>query len=157
MAVAPEEQQEGHPEEDSGPARTPFDNPYFLPVVVWGFALWFLRDAWIVPLEGHERFNRYGFGFLLCWALYLTAELRGRSPRVPYVWAVLMLGYAGWLAYLGWLAPEGHWYNDHPGAVFFDRWGSGFFAAWGVGSALHHWLRSRRPPVSSPTASAPPP
>ena len=31
-------------EEEDGPARTPFDNPFFLPVMLWLFTAWFIPD-----------------------------------------------------------------------------------------------------------------
>lgn len=145
MSEAPERSEA---EEQEGPARTPFDNPYFLPVLMWLATGWFFWDAWIVPLEGHERFNRYGFGFLLGMSIYVTtqsvSELRGGPLRIPYLFAVLMLVYAGWLAFLGWLAPADRWYNDEPVPQLFNRWGTAFFVACAAVSALRERLRRGR-------------
>ena len=60
------------PEEEEGPPKTPFDNPYFLPVMLWLFTAWFGWDAWIVPMEEHLEFNRYGFFVVLALALWFT-------------------------------------------------------------------------------------
>jgi hypothetical protein len=58
--------------EDEEPPRTPFDNPFFLPVMLWLFTAWFGWDAWIVPMEEHLAFNRYGFFVVLVLALWFT-------------------------------------------------------------------------------------
>ena len=52
--------------------RTPFDNPFFLPIMLWVFVAWFGYDAWIVPMEEHLAFNRYGFFVVLALALWFT-------------------------------------------------------------------------------------
>jgi hypothetical protein len=62
------------PEHDDGPAKTPFDNPWFLPVMFWLFTAWFGWDAWIVPMEEHLAFNRYGFFIVLVLALWFTRK-----------------------------------------------------------------------------------
>lgn len=63
--------------EEEGP-RNPFDNPYFLPAVLFGFALWFGWDGWFNPaMEDHLLFNRAGFGVLL--VLSLVTFLRARK------------------------------------------------------------------------------
>lgn len=58
--------------EDDGPPSTPFDNPLFLPILLWLFTAWFCWDAWIEPMEEHLAFNRYGFFVVLVLALYFT-------------------------------------------------------------------------------------
>ncbi|MEE2679981.1 MAG: hypothetical protein VX546_15470 [Myxococcota bacterium] len=58
--------------EEERPPKTPFDNPLFLPVVLWAFTLWFAYDAWIVPMEEHLAFNRYGFFVALAAAIWFT-------------------------------------------------------------------------------------
>ncbi|MGI9592215.1 MAG: hypothetical protein ACR2P8_12660 [Myxococcota bacterium] len=74
-------------EEEEGPARTPFDNPFFLPVMLWLFTAWFGWDAWIVPMEEHLAFNRYGFFVVLALALWFTwraiKEKRAESESEP--------------------------------------------------------------------------
>ncbi len=59
-------------EEEEGPPKTPFDNPFFLPVMLWLFTAWFGWDAWIEPMEEHLAFNRYGFFVVLALALWFT-------------------------------------------------------------------------------------
>ena len=60
--------------EDEAPATTPFDNPYFLPVVLWGLAAWFGFDI-VTNAEAYQEypnFNRGGFGVLSVMAIYFT-------------------------------------------------------------------------------------
>jgi hypothetical protein len=131
---------ESREEEAEGPASTPFDNPYFLPVLLWLFAGWFFWDAWIEPLEEWLRFNRYGFGFLLGLAVHAT--IQALRP-VPYSFAGLMLVYAAWLAYMGFLGPEQTWYSNDPWADLFNRWGSGLFVLAAAVSAFRERRRLR--------------
>ena len=60
--------------EDEAPAATPFDNPYFLPVILWGLAVWFgfdiVTDA--QAYQNYPNFNRGGFGILSLAAIYFT-------------------------------------------------------------------------------------
>ena len=46
------------------PMETPFDHPLFLPAVLLGLSLWFFWDGFVVPMEGHLAFNRWGFAVL---------------------------------------------------------------------------------------------
>ena len=61
-------------DEEEDALSTPFDHPFFLPVVLWGFAVWFVWDAWIVPMEEHLKFNQYGSVILLVAAVYYTVH-----------------------------------------------------------------------------------
>jgi hypothetical protein len=45
---------------EDGVAPTPFDNPFFLPVVLLGFAIWFIYDGWFNPEMEWIKFNRGG-------------------------------------------------------------------------------------------------
>jgi hypothetical protein len=40
------------------PAPTPFDNPWLLPILLIGFALWFSYDGWLNPNIKSIWFNR---------------------------------------------------------------------------------------------------
>ncbi len=66
----PEEIEEEY--EDEAPAATPFDNPYFLPAVLWGLAAWFGFDI-VTNAEAYQEwpnFNRGGlavFGLAAIW------------------------------------------------------------------------------------------
>ena len=73
-----EEPRPDEPEDEEAP-RTPFDNPFFLPVMLWLFTAWFGWDAWIVPMEEHLAFNRYGFFVVLVLAVWFTR--RGLRER----------------------------------------------------------------------------
>jgi hypothetical protein len=46
--------------EDDEIAPTPFDNPFFLPVILIGFAIWFIYDGWFNPDMEWIKFNRGG-------------------------------------------------------------------------------------------------
>ena len=59
--------------------RTPFDNPFFLPVLLWVFAAWFGYDGWFNVDEHMQEpitlwFNRIGFPVMLLLAVYLTIK-----------------------------------------------------------------------------------
>jgi hypothetical protein len=129
----------GHTEkEEEGPAPTPFDNPFFLPVLLWLFTAWFFWDAWIEPLEEWLRFNRYGFGFLLGLAIH--GSIQAARP-LPFLFAGLMVVYAVWLGYMGFVGPQDAWYSGDPLADLFNRWGSGFFV---LAAGVSAFRESRR-------------
>ena len=64
-------------DEREQPVRTPFDNPFFLPVLLWIFAVWFGYDAFF-NVDEHEHmtlwFNRIGFPIVLILAVYFTIK-----------------------------------------------------------------------------------
>jgi hypothetical protein len=63
-----------------GAPSTPFDNPFFLPVLLVVFTVWFAYDGWLNPETEWVRFNRYGA--LVCLALaILTARRAVRERR----------------------------------------------------------------------------
>ena len=65
---------EGEREEESAPASTPFDNPYFLPAVLWALALWFGWDV-VTGAEAYQKypmFNLGGLAVLSVLASYFT-------------------------------------------------------------------------------------
>ena len=71
-------------DEPEAPPRTPFDNPLFLPVLLWIFAAWFGYDAFFNADEHMQKpttlwFNRIGFPLLLVLAVRFT--LRGLRER----------------------------------------------------------------------------
>ncbi len=68
-------------DEDDEEISSPFDHPFFLPVLLYAFALWFGYDGWFSEkfAEGGEsaeylNFNRYGFGVLMVLAVYFTVQ-----------------------------------------------------------------------------------
>lgn len=75
MSEAPPERDD--PSED--PPRTPFDNPFFLPAMLWIFAVWFGYDGWFNPDMEWIKFNRYSFAIILVLAVYYTR--RGLRER----------------------------------------------------------------------------
>jgi hypothetical protein len=74
----------GSGERREEPPRTPFDNPFFLPVMLWIFAVWFGYDGWLNADEHMLEpstlwFNRIGFPIALLLALWFTR--RGLRER----------------------------------------------------------------------------
>lgn len=71
-----------HPDETRTPASaesdedevapTPFDNPFFLPVILWGFAIWFVYDGWFNPEMEWIKFNRGGALVTVVLGAYYT-------------------------------------------------------------------------------------
>jgi len=64
-------------DERKAPVRTPFDNPFFLPVLLWIFAAWFGYDAFFnvdEHMQEYLTFNRVGFPIALLLAVYFTAN-----------------------------------------------------------------------------------
>jgi hypothetical protein len=75
-------------EEEGEETSSPFDHPAFLPVLLWGLALWFGYDGFLnqdPSMLEHLTFNRGGFAVLVVLAAYFTVqslrEARGRSAR----------------------------------------------------------------------------
>lgn len=74
----PEEEQV-RPEEhdadaDDSPPSTPFDSPWFMPVLLWAGAAWFGYDI-VTDAEAYQEwpnFNRGGFVLLSLGAIYTT-------------------------------------------------------------------------------------
>jgi hypothetical protein len=61
---------EGDADSEEEYARTPFDNPFFLPVLLIGFSIWFIYDGWFNPEMEWIKFNRGGaavFSLLAAW------------------------------------------------------------------------------------------
>jgi hypothetical protein len=54
----PEQTPERSPDGEDEIAPTPFDNPFFLPVILIGFAIWFTYDGWWNPNIKAVMFNR---------------------------------------------------------------------------------------------------
>ena len=60
--------------DEDRPASTPFDNPFFLPVLLWAFAAWFGYDI-VTNAEAYQnnpKFNEYGLMITSALALYFT-------------------------------------------------------------------------------------
>ena len=53
-----EPEQSRKAESDQQPAPTPFDNPWLLPILLIGLALWFSYDGWLNPETKSILFNR---------------------------------------------------------------------------------------------------
>jgi hypothetical protein len=66
--------------EDDEVAPTPFDNPFFLPVILIGFAIWFIYDGWFNPDMEWIKFNRTGRSSLDPGGLLHLARRPGAPP-----------------------------------------------------------------------------
>lgn len=66
MADEPESTQDSPEEPEYAP--TPFDGPYFIPILLLGMCVWFAYDGWFNPerldpeasLSKYVAFNQYG-------------------------------------------------------------------------------------------------
>ena len=89
----PEDAQPPKPNEEEEIAPTPFDNPYFLPVVLIGMTLWlaydgFLNTEFIESHTGDEAwvvgFNRWGslvVGVLAAWFTFRAVKERSSGGK----------------------------------------------------------------------------
>lgn len=75
---------EGDADSDEEYAPTPFDNPFFLPVLLVGFSLWFIYDGWLNPDMEWIKFNRIGAAIFLPLAIWFTVKaIRERRAASP--------------------------------------------------------------------------
>jgi hypothetical protein len=66
--------QEDDEDSDEEYARTPFDNPFFLPVLLIGFTIWFIYDGWFNPEMEWIKFNRVGAGVFSLLAIWFSVK-----------------------------------------------------------------------------------
>jgi hypothetical protein len=71
--------------EEEGP-RNPFDNPYFLPVLLFALSVWFGYDAFFNADEHMQKpttlwFNRVGFVVLIVLGIWFTLRARGEAAN----------------------------------------------------------------------------
>jgi hypothetical protein len=83
----PEKPNEADVEEYDEEPRNPFDNPYFLPILIAGFAAWCGWDGFISDTfrdsPGKLWFNRIAFLVLGAIAGWLGAKARRDSTAAP--------------------------------------------------------------------------
>jgi len=60
------------PAESNDGVSTPFEKPFFMPVLLILLAAWFGYDGWFNPEIESILFNRVVFGLLLVLAIYTT-------------------------------------------------------------------------------------
>lgn len=133
-------------DDDEDEASSPFDHPAFLPVLLFGMALWFGYDGWFSETIESVRFNRYGFFFLLGGAAYFALA---DYTRLRFLLPGLFLGYAAWLGLFDLLGSEDAWWKDDPGARLFNRYGALACLALAGISAVREALRKPRLETSS--------
>jgi uncharacterized membrane protein len=68
------------PEPDPDARSNPFDNPFFLPVLLFGLGAWFAYDGWLNPGIKAVTFNRWGAVLLLA-AATVTGRRAWRERR----------------------------------------------------------------------------
>jgi hypothetical protein len=84
----------GGADSDEEQAATPFDNPFFLPVLLMGFAVWLFYDGFLNQefiqrnlQEGDQftlAFNRWGGPILAVLAIWYTVKaIRERRASSP--------------------------------------------------------------------------
>jgi len=61
-------------EPDEEYAPTPFDNPFFLPVLLIGFSIWFIYDGWFNPDMEWIKFNRIGAATCSLLGIWFTVK-----------------------------------------------------------------------------------
>jgi hypothetical protein len=86
VGLEPEEHKDDQVGEDEDDAGSPFDHPAFLPVLLWGLALWFGYDGWFNENIEAVDFNRYGFGVLCAlsaWFTYQAVRDARRGDAAP--------------------------------------------------------------------------
>ena len=69
-----EQQAPDSEEEEEDAPSTPFDHPFFLPVLLFGFWGWFAWDIFTnaPAYQEYPNFNRGGFAVTLVLAIYFT-------------------------------------------------------------------------------------
>ncbi len=67
----PEREPENSEESNDG-VSTPFEKPFFMPVLLVLLAAWFGYDGWFNPEIESILFNRVVFGLLVVLAIYTT-------------------------------------------------------------------------------------
>lgn len=93
-------------EPQSSRPSSPFDHPYFLPVLLFLFALWFGYDGWLnddPEMQEHVAFNRNGFVVAVAAALYFTIQTK---VDVPFLLSGMFVAAAGWAGFHGWIAED---------------------------------------------------
>ncbi len=75
------EDQAPKPDGAPEPRATPFDNPFFLPVLLAVFAVWFGYDGWFNPEIESITFNRVVFAVSLVGALYFGRDALRRRAK----------------------------------------------------------------------------
>ena len=77
-----EEAPENEASEDGGRVSTPFEKPFFMPVLLFLLALWFGYDGWFNEEIESIMFNRVVFGLLVALTIWTTYQ-DVRDTRKP--------------------------------------------------------------------------
>jgi hypothetical protein len=74
MSEEARESEDSKPEDDDEHVPTPFEKPFFMPVLLLALALWFGYDGWFNEEMEWIKFNRYVFGGLMVLTVYTTYQ-----------------------------------------------------------------------------------
>jgi len=85
MSEDPRENRDSKSEARSAPVTTPFEKPFFMPVLLFLLALWFGYDGWFNEEIESIMFNRVFFGILVVLVIYTTYQdvREVRKPKEP--------------------------------------------------------------------------
>jgi hypothetical protein len=74
MSEEARESEEPKSGDSAAPVTTPFERPFFMPVLLFLLALWFGYDGWFNEEIESIMFNRVVFGLLLILVIYTTYQ-----------------------------------------------------------------------------------
>jgi hypothetical protein len=74
MSEEAREPEDPKSEAGDAPATTPFEKPFFMPVLLFLLALWFGYDGWFNEEIESIMFNRVVFGGLVILVIYTTYQ-----------------------------------------------------------------------------------
>ena len=74
MSEEAQEPKDSKSDSGAAPATTPFEKPFFMPVLLFLLALWFGYDGWFNEEIESIMFNRVVFGGLVILVAYTTYQ-----------------------------------------------------------------------------------
>jgi len=74
MSEEAREPEDSKSDAGDAPATTPFEKPFFMPVLLFLLALWFGYDGWFNEEIESIMFNRVVFGGLVILVIYTTYQ-----------------------------------------------------------------------------------
>ena len=74
MSEEAQEPKDSKSDADAAPVTTPFEKPFFMPVLLFLLALWFGYDGWFNEEIESIMFNRVVFGLLVVLLIYTTYQ-----------------------------------------------------------------------------------
>lgn len=133
--------------EDDEDVGSPFDHPAFLPVLLTALAVWFGWDGWFSETIEAVTFNRYGFFFLLGFAIYFAVS---EVTRIPFLLPMLWVVFALWLTAFMLIGSEDSWWRGDPEALVSETTFNQFGAAFCALAAIFYAIREARSTPNEP-------